>query len=105
MPRKILAIHTLIGSLALTAPGSSGDAYAQTKACGSRDHVVKLLEKKCSELQTALGLVSSKGIMELFTSVSGSWTMVFTDVRGVACVVAAGEAWQQVPLVSLDPEA
>ena len=105
MPRRFLAIFAIAAGLLLAAPVMSIDAAAQSRICGSRNHVVKLLEGQFNETQTALGLVSNKGIMELFTSGTGSWTIVFSDTRGVTCVIAAGEAWQQVPLASLDPEA
>jgi hypothetical protein len=31
-------------------------------------------------------------------SPQGTWTVVVTDTRGVACIIATGQDWQEVPI-------
>jgi len=63
-----------------------------------------VLTKKFGEKRTAIGLVSDKGVIELFSSKSGSWTAIFTRPDGVACVMASGSALETITTVALGPE-
>jgi hypothetical protein len=31
-------------------------------------------------------------------SPQGTWTVVVTDIRDVACIIATGQDWQEVPI-------
>jgi hypothetical protein len=31
-------------------------------------------------------------------SPQGTWTVVITDTTGTACIIAAGQDWQEVPI-------
>jgi hypothetical protein len=33
-------------------------------------------------------------VVEVFASKAGTWTIVLTDANGLACLAAAGDAWQ-----------
>jgi hypothetical protein len=79
-------------------------AKAQTQGqgqCGPRDQVVKVLSAKYHESQRALGLINEKAMMEVYISSRGTWTMVVTNEAGISCVLAAGEAWDELPLTAL----
>jgi hypothetical protein len=93
-----LACALAIGTLS-TLP-----AIAQVQGreqCGPRDQVVKVLNAKYQESQRALGLINEKAMMEVYISSRGTWTMVVTNDAGISCVLAAGEAWDELPLKTL----
>ena len=43
-----------------------------------------------------MGLVSNGSILEVLASKDGSWTISVTRPDGMSCVVAAGEAWEDM---------
>ena len=77
-------------------------ALAQQQ-CGPRDDVVKLLHTKYLESQRALGLIDDRSMMEIYISARGSWTMLVTNEEGMTCVLAAGEAWDEMQVKALGP--
>ena len=92
-----LACTLAIGTLSLTAVPVLAQAQGQQQ-CGPRDQVVKVLTAKYQENQRALGLINEKAMMEVYISARGTWTMVVTNEAGISCVLAAGEAWDELPL-------
>lgn len=43
----------------------------------------------------ALGLTQAGGMIELFTTPAGeTWTLIVTSPRGLSCLVASGQNWQ-----------
>ncbi|MFN3614512.1 MAG: hypothetical protein ACK4WC_08130, partial [Rubrimonas sp.] len=51
---------------------------------------------KYGETRRAAGLQNRGSVTEIFASEkTGTWTIIVTRPDGVACAVAAGEAWQQ----------
>ena len=69
-------------------------ASATVLMCGSHDEIAKSLDAKFKEQRSAIGLVSSTGIAELFISEQGTWTLVVTGTDMRSCVVAAGHSWE-----------
>jgi hypothetical protein len=49
-----------------------------------------------AESRRAVGQ-DGKGVIELFVSDKGTWTMPVTATRGNTCIIAAGLGWQGVP--------
>ena len=45
-----------------------------------------------------MGVVNAKAVMEIFMSPQGTWTVVVTDTKGLACIIATGQDWQEVPI-------
>jgi hypothetical protein len=39
-------------------------------------------------------------VLEVFVSDTGTWTVVVTDPKGVSCVLAAGQSWEEIPVAS-----
>jgi hypothetical protein len=98
---------TLTAALALGAFTLLPARDAGAVECGRHENVIKLLADRYSERRTAMGIMSNKGIMELWVSEgSGTWTMLLTLPNGVSCILAAGEAFEDLPsTASLDPAA
>ncbi len=75
---------------------SSLAAAAQQGAfCGPRERIVAQLADKHGETRRAVGLQQNMQVMETYAnSETGSWTIIVAMPTGVACLVAAGEAFQ-----------
>jgi hypothetical protein len=66
--------------------------------CGEHDRVAQALLEKFKETPRGLGMMNSTAILEIFKSSQGSWTLVVTNARGISCISAAGEDWQEAPV-------
>ncbi len=88
-----IAASLMLGLAALT---SSAEA---AKVCGPRDKIITELGERFEENRKSLGLSGGAAVIELYVSLEGSWTLVSTDTKGVACLIAAGQAWQDAPAV------
>lgn len=67
--------------------------------CGKRTDMVRQLGEKYGESRRSLGLAGGRGVVELFASeATGSWTILVTSPQGTACLMAAGEAFQNDPI-------
>jgi hypothetical protein len=80
----------------LAASCMGAPAHAQQGAfCGPRDRIVEQLADKHGETRRAVGLQQNMQVMETFANTeTGSWTIIVSMPTGVACLVAAGEAFQ-----------
>lgn len=77
-------------------------AHAAGMTCGDRTKLLKALSEKYKESPRALGLSSSgKAIFEVFTSKTGTWTIVMTTTTGVTCIMAAGHSWEEAPTMAV----
>jgi hypothetical protein len=85
--------------LAAAALGLSAELAAAQSVCGQRKDIIATLDKSYAESRRAVGLVGQdgKGVIELFVSDKGTWTMLVTSARGNTCIIAAGLGWQGVP--------
>ena len=99
--RTQMFVHARTFSVAivLTAAslfGLAGEAAAMQ--CANHDSIAKALTGKFKETRRAMGVVNSTAVMEVFMSPQGTWTVVVTDTRGIACIAASGDEWQDVPV-------
>ena len=87
--------------------GAGATAMAQS-VCMTHAEVEKQLGANYAEIPVALGLASNGSVFEVFSTVDGtSWTMVVTLPNGTSCLLAKGEAWENVPKfpkVTLGPQ-
>jgi hypothetical protein len=68
-----------------------------TQNCAPRDTVVERLADKYGETRQSMGLDANNAVMEIFASVeSGSWTITVTMANGVTCLVASGQAFEEL---------
>jgi len=75
-----------------------GTASAAEQICERREIMVANLTEKYGEAVQSIGLDTTGNLLEIYASDEGSWTALLTSPRGQACVVAAGEAFEQVNL-------
>ena len=81
----------------------STSAMAQTM-CNKRDVFLDSLKKGYSEAPAAMGLVSNGSVLEVLTSKKGTWTIIVTMPNGTSCVVASGDAWEDIERIALNNE-
>ncbi len=99
-----MRVNTILSSLfaactAISIFATAGDARPQPMlTCGSHDKMVEVLRTKFKESRRVTGLVNERAFMEIFMSPLGTWTVVITDSNGTACITAAGDDWQDVPI-------
>ena len=98
--KTLLGITLISGVMAM-----STHAQAAGMACGERTALLKALNDKYKESPRALGLSSSgKAMFEVFTSKTGTWTIVMTTTKGVTCIMAAGHSWEDALEVVEGPQ-
>jgi lipase chaperone LimK len=92
MARSLAALlgAAVLGSIALPAS-------AMQAVCGAHRDVLEQLKRAYSETPASMGLASNGTIIEVLVSSSGTWTIVMTQPNGIACLMAVGEGWQEVP--------
>ena len=85
----ILSTLILTIGLVLSAPA----ALAQP-VCGSHQSISDSLKKSYIEAPVSMGLTASGGIIEVFASQEGTWTI---QPNGTSCLIAAGLDWENLP--------
>lgn len=92
---KHLFLTTLAALLAALSFGAS--ASAQAGQCATRDLVLERLSSKYGETRQSIGLGANNGVVETFASAeTGTWTIVVTMPNGMTCLVASGQAFEQL---------
>ena len=72
-------------------------AMAETSNCAPRDTVVERLASKFGETRQSIGLGSNNSLVEVFASTdSGTWTITVTMANGLTCLVASGQAFEEL---------
>lgn len=90
MKRKIIFALSFLVLTSFAFP-----VFAQN-LCGERVDIIDTLQKRYQEIPVSMGLAGNGGIVEVFASQKGSWTILLTRPTGVSCVVSAGEAWESL---------
>ena len=107
MSQATLAKHLKAIGLTLAAAAFvlSTQAQAAGPKCGERATLIKVLSDKYKEKPRALGL-SSKGtaMFEIYTSKTGTWTIVMTTTAGATCIMAAGHSWEDAFEIAEGPQ-
>ena len=79
-------------------PASSSQVSDSNSQCMSHAEITRQLRTNYSEMPGALGLSTNGTVFEIFSAVDGtSWTIVVTMPNGMSCLLAEGEAWENVP--------
>lgn len=81
----------------VVGPLSTLSSALADPVCGDRSKVIDSLAAKCSEKPIAVGVTSNGGVIEVLRAPDGeTWTILFTYPSGPSCLVASGEAWQDL---------
>jgi hypothetical protein len=93
MLSKVLSASAVLAMLAAPA------AATNMSFCGERTKIVEVLNSKYQEARLSGGIIGQdgSGVMELFVSKKGTWTMLATMAKGQTCIVAAGQSWADMP--------
>lgn len=79
-------------------------AEAAPRLCHpDRDGLLEQFEEKYGEVPRAMGLGRDGGVIEVLVSPDGGFTMIITYPGRPTCVIAAGEAWEILPIKMGDP--
>ena len=91
-------IRTLMtGSFVLAAFLAAPAHAQQTANCAPRDVVVDRLASKYGESRQSMGLGANNAVVEVFaSSETGTWTITVTSVHGMTCLVASGQAFEEL---------
>ncbi len=83
-----------VGAMALTTL----PATAQSRGnCAPHEQVVELLADRWGESRQSIALSSQGAVIETFASEeTGTWTITMTNPGGPTCLVASGQAYQEV---------
>ncbi|MDA4845976.1 hypothetical protein [Hoeflea poritis] len=89
-----LAAIVVIGTFFYAA--ANRQAHGAGLACGDRIGILKSLASKYKESPRALGLASTgRAVFEVYTSKTGTWTILMTTTTGMTCIMAAGRSWEE----------
>jgi hypothetical protein len=91
-------IRTGLGASILAAAQLVAPVPGHAAVCMDRGELVNYLSRKFEEAPRAAGLVADRGVMEVYVSGTGTWTIVITAVSGTACIVAAGDTWEEMEI-------
>lgn len=96
MYRSVLMPAVLmLGLSAAVTPAAAADG--RPLICGLRAEIAASLAAKFSERPVSVGLNVDGGMLEVFASKSGTFTVLLTDPTGHACVMTAGNNWESMP--------
>ena len=96
--RPVFAVSFLLMATFLL----SSTQQANAAVCSDRKKFTTYLSEKYKELPKAIGLVSNSGLMELYVSKKGTWSILMTSPNGIACLIAAGDHWEGFKLAQMD---
>ena len=86
----------LLSTGLLLGAATFAEAQGQTH-CAPRHQVVDRLATKYGETRQSMGLGANNAVMEVFASLdSGSWTITVTMANGITCLVASGQAFEEL---------
>lgn len=91
-------MKTITNICAAAAVLMAGPAVAQSGPnCAPRDMVVDRLATKYGETRQSMGLGANNAVVEVYASeTSGSWTIIVTSANGLTCLVASGQAFEEL---------
>ena len=85
-----IAAGVFVATILATNP-----ANAASDLCTKRASMIKALSNKYEEQRRGIGIASKSGVMEIYISHKGTWTMLMTMPNGMSCIMAAGRDWEE----------
>ncbi|MCH7833031.1 MAG: hypothetical protein IIC55_09200 [Proteobacteria bacterium] len=55
------------------------------------------MKKSYAEAPVSMGVTMGGGVIEVYASAEGTWTLVITQPNGMSCLIAAGQDWEELP--------
>ena len=89
----IFAMTSLLLSDAVAREAQLNSAIIST--CGERQMVLGSLKKDYKEVQDAIGISNGGGLIEVFVSPEGSFSITVTSPNKITCIISAGENWNK----------
>lgn len=87
----------LTGLAALVFLVPLAEAQTARRICADRDQIVGTLTGYFGETARSWGMGPSGRIIEVFASEeTGTWTIIVSAPDGTTCLVASGNAWQDL---------
>lgn len=72
-------------------------AQSNARNCGPRAMVVDRLASGYGETRQSMGLGANNQVIEVFaSSETGTWTITVTTPAGMTCLVASGQAFEEL---------
>ncbi|WP_435205150.1 hypothetical protein [Tateyamaria sp. 1078] len=97
MTRNFMMMGALAATALLGAFGATAADAQQQRNCGPRDVVVTRLAEGYGETRQSMGLGANNAVIEVFASEeTGSWTITVTTPNGMTCLVASGQAFEEL---------
>jgi hypothetical protein len=94
---RLLHIAALTTAAALFVAMTTPAKALAALNCGPRDLVVQRLADGYGETRQSIGIGSNNAVVEVYASAeTGSWTILVTTPAGVTCLVASGQAFEEV---------
>ncbi|SLN26493.1 hypothetical protein [Pseudooctadecabacter jejudonensis] len=94
---KTLTSLAATAALALIAGAAPTQTQAQTRNCGDHAQVVERLASGYGESRQSIGMGADNTVVEVFASLeTGTWTITVTAPGGPTCLVASGQAYQNL---------
>ena len=96
-----LGVITCISLLVFSCLSSKLDANERNSpnivitSCGDREVVISSLKKDYKEVQDSLGISNGGGLIEVFVSPQGSFSITVTNPSQITCIISAGEYWNK----------
>lgn len=95
MKQQLLTLSFGIGALILA--GTQAFAQNVPTNCASREKIITTLANRFGETRQSIGLGANNAVIEIFASdQTGTWTIIVTMASGKTCLVASGQAYEQV---------
>ncbi|WP_099827227.1 hypothetical protein [Oceaniglobus indicus] len=92
-----IAVASMLGLGGLFLATQNAFAETPNRNCAARATVVERLNGQFGETRQSIGLASNAQVVEVFASVAtGTWTILVSTPAGVSCVVAAGQAFENL---------
>lgn len=87
---RLISAVTVAATLLLATP-----AFA-VGPCRMHDVMVAELARSFKEYMQGQGVVSQAGVVELFVSEHGTWTVLVVRPNGWSCILLAGRNWETI---------
>jgi len=108
MGRTALLASGLALVAAVFTPAAAAESAAQAvqAPCKPWKEVAQYLGEHYSEHPVAVGLQSDGSLLQVYAAQNAStWTLVNMRPDGMACLISAGKAWEELAAPKTDPAA